>query len=146
MKGKVQNRASLVSEPVPGRAGLFGQGFLSAMGKLLGPDHFRRSILLLDAADMNLNYVHQMMVDASQRERPGILVTDLLGCGEVEQMAAAGLIEVSKHGTNVAPAVKIERLTDLGRSFLRVFPAAPPAPIPAAEDADGFQEFSPGWA
>jgi len=70
------------------------------------------------------------MVGAAGRSTPGLRVTDRRACKEIYQMAAAGLIEMSNHGSRVQPAITIERLTDLGRSFLRVFPEGPPVPSP----------------
>ena len=71
---------------------------------------------------MDLNYVHRLMVGAAGRSTPGVRVTDARGCKEINQMAAAGLIEMSSHGSRLRPVVAIERLTDLGRCFHPGFP------------------------
>ena len=82
---------------------------------------------------MNLIYAHRLLLDFSQQGEQQQLVSDRSECIQLQEMAAAGLVEVTRRGPPTAPAVILERLTDLGRTFLRAFPQGMPgAKIPPA--------------
>ena len=82
---------------------------------------------------MNLIYAHRLLLDRSREGEQRMLVSDRSECTQLQEMAAAGLVEVTRRGTLTAPSVILERLTDLGRTFLRAFPQGMPgAEIPPA--------------
>lgn len=97
---------------------------------------------------MNLTYAHQLLVAADDQPDHSFQVTGSRGCREVQWMAAAGLVEMSDHGSRAQPVVSIDHLTAFGQSFLRTFAAPPPLPtlrvveehtpidVPAASTAD----------
>lgn len=79
---------------------------------------------------MDLIYAHQLLVAADQRGSGSFQITSYHGCRQARCMAAAGLVEISDQGSDAEPAVSIDRLTDLGHTFLRTFAAPPPLLLP----------------
>ncbi len=82
---------------------------------------------------MNLIDAHRLLLAGSRQGEQQVLVSDRFEAAQLQEMAAAGLVVVTRPGTLTAPSVILERLTDLGRTFLRDFPQGPPgAEIPLA--------------
>ncbi len=75
---------------------------------------------------MNLIYAHRLLLDRSQPGTQPLLISDRAECTQLQDLAAAGLVEVTRRGTFTAPAITLERLTDLGHTFLRAFPEGMP--------------------
>ncbi|MDQ3546775.1 MAG: hypothetical protein M3429_09740 [Verrucomicrobiota bacterium] len=82
---------------------------------------------------MNLIDAHRLLLAGSRQGEQQVLVSDRFEAAQLQEMAAAGLVVVTRPGTLTAPSIILERLTDLGRTFLRDFPQGPPgAEIPLA--------------
>ncbi len=80
---------------------------------------------------MNLANAFRMMGVIARGKDQSLSVTDHREWVDLQDMADAGLVEVSAGGTEAKPILYLERLTDQGRTFLRAFPdAAPGAAIP----------------
>ena len=75
---------------------------------------------------MNLNLAHALLVAADGHPHGFLKVrsTDLVH--EVEQMAAAGLVNASLGETNAEAYAVINQVTASGRAFLRTFKDPPP--------------------
>jgi DNA-binding PadR family transcriptional regulator len=70
---------------------------------------------------MNLVYAHRLMGAAARQENARLSVTNRSERKELQEMADAGLVEITAEGSDAEPALRLERLTDLGRTFLRAF-------------------------
>jgi hypothetical protein len=83
---------------------------------------------------MNLSLLHKLLI-AAEQHRHGILeIQDRHLDREVRLMASAGLVEATLGDNKNKSFTIINRLTDLGRAFLRTFEHAPvPALGTAAE-------------
>ncbi len=84
---------------------------------------------------MNLANAHRMMGAVACGKDQRLSVTDRGEWVDLQDMANAGLVEVSAGGTEAEPILYLERLTDQGRTFLRAFPdAAPGVAIPVVSE------------
>lgn len=82
---------------------------------------------------MNLIYTHRLLAAAVRRSEQRRPVTERSARKQLEEMAAAGLVEMTDQGTNAHPCIYLERLTSLGHSFLRAFPeGVPDITVPVA--------------
>ncbi len=92
---------------------------------------------------MNFNHAHQLMTAAAQ-SGPGLRLTARCDCRELQEMATAGLVEISVEGNEDQPkAVSIVRLTPLGSTFLYCFDPSGPSRarfrvVPAQSAAPSF--------
>ena len=88
---------------------------------------------------MNLFLLHKLLIAADQH-RHGILeIQDRHLDREVRLMASAGLVDATLGDNNNKSFTIINRLTDLGRAFLRTFEHAP---VPALQTAAEQQSVS----
>jgi hypothetical protein len=69
--------------------------------------------------------VHELLSAANNQPYGFLKVRGATLVREVEQMAAAGLVEVSPTVQGLQPQAVINRLTDAGESFLRAFEKQP---------------------
>jgi hypothetical protein len=79
------------------------------------------------AEKMDLNLVHELLSSANKQPYGFLKVRGAELAREVEQMAAAGLVEASSPVYGFETYAVINRVTNAGDSFLRVF-ATPPLP------------------
>lgn len=78
---------------------------------------------------MNLAYVHRLLIAADQQPDAHLKVLGWRADCEVRLMAEAGLVEATLNDSEDESFTSINRLTDLGRTFLRAFKDSP---IPVA--------------
>lgn len=78
---------------------------------------------------MNLAYVHRLLVAADQQPDEHLKVLGWRANYEVRLMAEAGLVEATLNDGKDESFTSINRLTDLGHTFLRAFKGSP---IPVA--------------
>jgi len=77
---------------------------------------------------MNLAYVHRLLIAADQQPDAPLKVLGWRADCEVRLMAEAGLVEATLNDSKDGSFTSIDRLTDLGRTFLRAFSRIPVAP------------------
>jgi hypothetical protein len=77
------------------------------------------------AEEVNLNLVHQLLLAANNQPYGFLKVRGTELVREVEQMAAAGLIDASPTVHGLETYAVINRLTATGDSFLRAFKKHP---------------------
>jgi hypothetical protein len=78
---------------------------------------------------MNLSYVHKLLVAADQQRHGFLRIRDRQADQQVRLMAGAGLVDATLSNGKDESFTAINRLTDLGRTFLRTFKDRPiPAP------------------
>ena len=85
----------------------------------------------------SINFIraHRLLAAAARQSEPRGAVTEHSECAQLEEMAAAGLIETTDRGTDANPSIYLERLTPLGHTFLRAFPEGMPrSKIPVATE------------
>jgi hypothetical protein len=70
---------------------------------------------------MNLAYVHRLLIAADEQPDEHLKVLGRRADREVRLMAGAGLVEATLSNGKGEPFTSINRLTDLGRTFLRAF-------------------------
>jgi hypothetical protein len=70
---------------------------------------------------MHLNLVHELLAAANNQPYGFLKVRGIALTREVEQMAAAGLVDASPTVYGSETYAVINRLTDAGNSFLRAF-------------------------
>ena len=75
---------------------------------------------------MNLDYAYRVMGAAAREESARLTVTHRDERNELQEMAAAGLVEITAEGTDAETALRLEGLTNLGRTFLRAFRTGAP--------------------
>jgi hypothetical protein len=75
---------------------------------------------------MNLNLVHELLLAAENQPYGFLKVRGAKLAREVEQMAAAGLVEALPPVYGLETYAVINRVTAAGDSFLRVFAKSPP--------------------
>jgi hypothetical protein len=82
---------------------------------------------------MNLAYVHRLLIAADEQRDGHLKVVGQRADCEVRLMAKAGLVEATLSDGNGEPFTSINRLTDLGRTFLRALKSIsiPTSPRPA---------------
>src|SRR5437870_3646481 len=81
---------------------------------------------------MNLVYAHWLLVAMDWRSNGGLEVTGRTNCGEVQNMTAAGLLEIASRNNHDTPeTIVVKRVTELGRTFLRSFASKPPPELPS---------------
>ena len=77
---------------------------------------------------VNLNLAHALLVASDGQPQGSLKVRSADLVREVEQMAAAGLVEAAVENRDAEAYAVINRVTDAGRTFLRAFKhQAPPA-------------------
>ncbi len=89
---------------------------------------------------MNFNHARQLLTAAAAQSGPSQKMTARSDCEQRQEMATAGLIEISIEGSEDQPeAVSIVRLTALGSTFLYCFipsgQSRSPLPVAAAQSA-----------
>jgi hypothetical protein len=77
---------------------------------------------------MNLHLVHKLLRAAQDQPHGFLKVNGRQMAREVEQMAAAGLVEASPTVHGLETYAVIKRVTDSGHSFLRAFKERAPSP------------------
>ena len=83
---------------------------------------------------MNLNLAHALLIAADGHPHGFLKVHSADLVREIEQMAAAGLVDASLGKTNAEAYAVINRVTDSGKAFLRAFKQPPQlAELPSAE-------------
>ena len=75
---------------------------------------------------MDLDYAYRVMAAATRGESAGLPITQRDEQKKLQEMAAAGLVEITAEGTDVEPVLRLEGLTNLGRTFLRAFRTGAP--------------------
>ncbi len=70
---------------------------------------------------MNLSYVHKLLVAADQQPHGFLRVRGRQADQQVRLMVRAGLVDATLSNGNDESFTAINRLTDLGRTFLRTF-------------------------
>lgn len=74
---------------------------------------------------VNLNLVHELLTATTKQPHGFLKVRGAELAREVEQMAAAGLVEASPVVQNSQTCAVINRVTEAGESFLRAFAKEP---------------------
>jgi hypothetical protein len=92
---------------------------------------------------MNLSYVHKLLVAADQQRHGFLRILDRQADRQVRLMAGAGLVDATLSNGKDESFTAINRLTDLGRTFLRTFKdtpiSAPALVLPRTRTASGWQ-------
>lgn len=70
---------------------------------------------------MNLSYVHKLLLAADQQRHGFLKIRGRQADREVRLMAEAGLVDATLSDDKDESFTAINRLTDLGRKFLRTF-------------------------
>jgi hypothetical protein len=78
---------------------------------------------------MNINLAHTLLVSANEQVSGFLNVRGADLVREVEQMAAAGLVDASLGNAGSGPFAVINRVTKQGHAFLRAFQNRPPQKI-----------------
>jgi hypothetical protein len=92
-----------------------------------GPERFIHGRLRhKPRATVNLNLAHTLLVAANEQPYGFLKVRSLDLIHEVELMAAAGLVDASFGNANTIAFAVINRVTEPGQAFLRVFKDEPP--------------------
>ena len=77
------------------------------------------------AGEVNLNVVHELLSAANNQPYGFLKVRGAALAREVEQMAAAGLVDASPTIHGLETYAVVNRVTDAGDSFLRAFAKQP---------------------
>jgi hypothetical protein len=77
---------------------------------------------------MNLPLVHSLLMAADGQPYGFLKVRGANLAHEVELMASAGLVEAAPFVDGTETSIVINRVTDAGHAFLRVFKDVPPKP------------------
>ncbi|MEP6975307.1 MAG: hypothetical protein ABI787_05380 [Spartobacteria bacterium] len=85
---------------------------------------------------MNVINTHRLLAAVARQSEPHRPVTECFEREQLEELAAAGLVEMTDRGTDDHLSACLERLTPLGHTFLLASPGGMPGsvvPVPTKE-------------